>query len=98
MTYNQFERRVLLLSKKSYNGVETDPVRYGIGRANFECKKLEQLIALAGRVKSKVARRKAAAWRRKLERVRLKRLHLEQRQTEMNTFPQPSLLERLLTR
>lgn len=82
MTYKEFKRQVFSIYSETYNGADVSPIEYGIQRANFEEKKLGQLIALAGRTDFSTAKRKVEGWRRQLERVGEIKTRLEQRRTE----------------
>ena len=76
MTFKEFRLRVLAISREQFTGTKTHPLEHGIERATFEEQKLERLIAAARGATFITAKRRVAAWRRQLQKVRAARQRL----------------------
>ena len=76
MTFREFRERVLTISREEFKGTKTHPLEHGIERASFEEQKLERLIAATRGASFLTAKRRAAGWRRQLQKVRAARQRL----------------------
>lgn len=69
MTRKEFEKIRLAIEGEKFQEDCTDPVTYGIQRAEFERNKFERLIAAAKQVNMQTARTKMEQWKRQWERA-----------------------------
>jgi hypothetical protein len=69
MTRKEFERVRIGIESEKFSGDCSDPIAYGIQRAEFERQKFKRLIAAARQVPMQTARTKMEQWKRQLERA-----------------------------
>lgn len=69
MNFKEFKQESLKIALEQFESKEFHPLDFGIQRALFEEQRLRRLIELAEHVDSLTVKRKAAGWRRQLEKT-----------------------------
>ena len=77
MNFKEFKQQSLKISLEPFESKEFHPLDFGIQRALFEEERLRRLIELAEQVESLTVKRRAAGWRRQLEKTKSVRNRLE---------------------
>ncbi len=77
MNFKEFKKQSLQITLEHFESKEFHPLDFGIQRARFEEQKLKRLIELSEQVDSLTVKRKAAGWRRQLEKTANVRARLE---------------------
>jgi hypothetical protein len=77
MNFKEFKQQSLKITLQQFESKEFHPLDFGIQRARFEEEKLKRLIDLAEQVESLTVKRKAAGWRRQLEKTVGVRMRME---------------------
>ena len=85
MTRKEFERIRIAIESEKITGDCTDPIAYGIQRAEFERDKFKRLIAAARQVPMQTARAKLEQWKRQLERATQSQQRFQKIRDEITT-------------
>ena len=84
MTRKEFERLRVLIESEEFVGDSSDPITYGIQRAEFDRNRLTRLIDAANQVRPQPVQTRVEQWKRQLARTTQSRARFEKIREEIH--------------